>query len=134
VWVDQQTGSYGYQTYQGKPSSLVHAMPHVTAMAYWNKRIYYTLEGSSRLYWRWFNPESGIVGDRVWGVSGVNSTHTTGMFAQRGRLYVVSSGGKVRAHKIAGAHVAATGARVAGATDWAPGLVFAGPGPLPPKS
>ncbi|MEZ5192788.1 MAG: hypothetical protein R2734_09845 [Nocardioides sp.] len=53
------------------------------------RRIYYTLEGRDRLYWRWFNPESQLVGAVRFPMSAgrLPTEHIAGMFASDGWLY-----------------------------------------------
>ena len=65
----------------------------ITGMFYADGRIYYTRSGQNSLYWRWFSPDSGIVGGVENTVTGGNITWSTtrGMFLDGTTLYVVSS-------------------------------------------
>ena len=49
----------------------------------WNGRLYYTLSGDARLYYRWFTPESGTLGADTFVASGAtdgrNWSTVTGM-------------------------------------------------------
>ena len=40
-------------------TSTQFPISRVTGMLFWNGRLYYTLSGDPRLYYRWFTPESG---------------------------------------------------------------------------
>ncbi len=60
VWDSVETGSG--QTYQGKAPSLAIQFPSITSMFFSAGRLFYSLKGQSNLHWRWFNPESGVVG------------------------------------------------------------------------
>ena len=68
-------------------------LPTVTGMFYANGRIYYTRSGQNSLYWRWFSPDSGIIGGVENTVAGGNITWSTtrGMFLDGANLYVVNS-------------------------------------------
>ena len=69
-------------------------LPNVTGMFYDRStaRMYFTLSGQSRLYYRYFLPESGIVGavrfDGPANGAGIDWTRAGGMFLAGGRLYV----------------------------------------------
>jgi PKD repeat protein len=62
-------------------------------MFYAGGRIYYTRSGQNSLYWRWFSPDSGIVGGIENTATGGNVTwsSTKGMFIDGADLYAVSS-------------------------------------------
>ena len=99
----------------------------VTGMFYASGRIYYTRSGQNSLYWRWFSPDSGIIGGIENTVTGGNITwsSTRGMFLDGSTLYVVSStNGQLL--KIGFANGAPTGtSTVADSTiDWRGRAVF----------
>jgi len=56
-----------------------------------DQRIYYTLNGDSALYWRWFTPESHSVGATAFTASGavgsLNPVRVRGMFLADGWIY-----------------------------------------------
>ena len=58
-------------------------------------RIYYTLFGSNSLYWRYFTPESGVVGaarfTATGDVSAIGANRVAGMFVSGDRLYFSDS-------------------------------------------
>ena len=53
-WAGVDTGSGN--TFDGRASGLAAELPSVTGMFYLGGRLYYTLSGSSSLYWRWSAP------------------------------------------------------------------------------
>ncbi|MCB0907395.1 MAG: hypothetical protein KDB63_09795 [Nocardioidaceae bacterium] len=67
---------------------------NVTGIAYdaGTSRIYYTLAGDSRLFWRWFLPENGLVGTmRFEAPAGaLPAADVRGMFVSGGWLYYAS--------------------------------------------
>ena len=80
-------------TFQGMVPSLYGQIPNITGMAYSGGRLYYTLFGDSHLYWRWFNPDAGIIDeDTTTATSSVNFNGADGMFIVGGTLYYGSSG------------------------------------------
>lgn len=94
LWSTVETGSGPVgQTYAGVLPTWYTQLPSVTGMFYANGRIYYTRSGQNSLYWRWFSPDSGIIGGIENTVTGGNITwsSTRGMFLDGSTLYVVSS-------------------------------------------
>ena len=45
-------------------------------MSFWNGRLYYTLTGDTRLYYRRFTPEGGVVGADTFVASGAGDGAT----------------------------------------------------------
>lgn len=76
------------------PHTFMADLPNVTGMFYdkTSARLYYTLAGQSQLYYRYFLPESGIVGAvKMVGPAaptGLNWSKVSGMFLTGGELYV----------------------------------------------
>lgn len=91
LWSAVQTGSG--QTYAGVLPTWYSQLSAVTGMFYANGRIYYTRSGQTALYWRWFSPDSGVVGGVENTMAGGNIAWATtkGMFVDGDNLYVVSS-------------------------------------------
>lgn len=86
-WDDVGTGSG--QTFAGVyPSLFGSELANVTGMFYSAGRIYYTLAGQTAMYWRWFQPDGGVVGaDRfTLPVSGFADV-AGGLFVHGGKLY-----------------------------------------------
>lgn len=80
------------QTYRGVVPSLYGSeMQSVTGMAFSDGRLFYSLSGSSNLRWRWFTPESGVLGSDEFTASGsVNFSNIAGMFLSGDQLYYAS--------------------------------------------
>ncbi len=79
-------------TFDGNLPTLYGQMPNVTGMFYDGGRLYYTLFGDSRLYSRWFSPDSGIVDERTNTVAelGRPAQRAGGIFAAGDSLYFAS--------------------------------------------
>ncbi len=94
LWNTVLTGSGPTgQTYTGVLPTWYGQLSSVTGMFFANGRIYYTRTGQNSLYWRWFSPDSGVIGGIENTVAGGNITWsaTKGMFLDGTTLYVVSS-------------------------------------------
>ncbi|HZN17429.1 MAG TPA: malectin domain-containing carbohydrate-binding protein [Micromonosporaceae bacterium] len=121
------------QTYRGVTTNFYAEIPSVTAMFYWGGRIYYTLSGQSGLFWRWFSPDSGIVGPDKFTVAGATQfADAGGVFVSGTKLYLVgrSTGNLSRMDWVNGAP-SGTLTVVSGPTvdakDWRGKAVFIGP-------
>ena len=87
-WSNVSTGSG--QTYRGVISPYYGELPSVTGAFYNGGHMYYTLNGQPKLYWRDFNPESGIVGSVEFSSSGADMSKVAGMFLSGSTLYWAS--------------------------------------------
>ena len=86
TWDNVQTGSG--QTYQGAESQFGAEIPSVTSMFFTNERLYYTLANNPTMYWRWFEPDDGIVGSDEFTVNdGENWSDVAGAFLSGNTLY-----------------------------------------------
>jgi hypothetical protein len=78
-------------------TSFANELPNITGMFYdrVTARLYYTLAGQAQLYYRYFEPESRVVGavrfDGPGNGNGVDWRDTSGMFLAGGQLYIGSS-------------------------------------------
>lgn len=90
-WSDVPTGS-GSSVYRGRVPDLYGSkMTTVTAMFYSSGRMFYTLSGQTAMRWRYFTPESGIMGPTEFVVSdGRNWSTVAGAFVTGGSLYYVN--------------------------------------------
>lgn len=75
-------------TFDGNLPTLYGQIPSLSGMFYSGGRLYYTLSGDSRLRWRWFSPDSGIVDERTFTVtSSVDFRNTRGLLISGSNLY-----------------------------------------------
>ncbi|WGX96053.1 hypothetical protein [Nocardioides sp. L-11A] len=111
----------------------------MTGLFYDRGRLYFTLAGSRALHYRYFNPESGIVGAvrsvASRRVGGFDPRRVRALFAAGRRLYWTTADGRLRrtgwtqtaaAAVPTGAVVDVGGPGVDG-VRWGPGTVFVGP-------
>lgn len=80
------------------PSLATH-LSKATGMFFDRGRLYYTVSGESRLYWRWFTPQSRVVGANLFVAStgdGVPWAKVRGMTMSSGQLVYATSDGKLR--------------------------------------
>ncbi len=89
LWDNVATGSGpAGQTYRGTTVGYYAELPNVTGAFFDGGRLYYSLSGQSGLFYRLFNPESGIIGGTKFTVSGATGfTNTSGLFLSGGNLY-----------------------------------------------
>lgn len=132
-WKDVDNNLGG--TYNGAVPSLYGQLNSVTGMTYSAGWMYYTLKNDSRLYARWFSPDSGIMDERVRTVtSSVGFTDADGMFVSGGNLYYASStDGALYSVPFDGSAVSGSPTKVSGAgvdgVDWRNRSMFLYGGP-----
>lgn len=85
TWDNVNTGSGG--TYQGVKSGYYSDLPNVTGAFYSNGRLYYSIQGQSPLYYRYFTPDSGTIGGTRFTATGGNFANIAGMFASGSTIY-----------------------------------------------
>ncbi len=97
----------------------------MTGMFLDDGRIYYTLQGDNQLYYRYFTPESGVVGakrlEAAGATAGIDFAAARGIFLAGSRMYFADASGVLRS--MAWDRGSASGAPVAGTTR-----VESGPG------
>lgn len=121
------------QTYVGATTGFYAEIPNVTGMFFSGGRLYYTLNGQNGLFWRWFTPDSGVVGADRFTVSGASGFADAGaVFVSGSTLYKVNRNtGDLAATDWVNGVPAATftvrsGPAVDG-VDWRAKAVFVGP-------
>ncbi|ADB31799.1 PKD domain containing protein [Kribbella flavida DSM 17836] len=106
---------------------------NITGMFFDSGRIYYTRSGQSSLFYRYFTPESGVVGANVFTASpsltGLSFSQVNGMFLAGNTLYwAQSTDGTLRKatwNSATGAPVAGTAQTLStGGTDWRARTLF----------
>jgi hypothetical protein len=94
--VKSGSGTAPFDTYRGIVSGLYPKFPSVTSLFYRDQRVYYTVSGDSHLYYRTFNPESGILSATVVTVPATTLPAIRGAFIDGGYLYyVLASSGRL---------------------------------------
>jgi hypothetical protein len=130
--VETDSGPTG-QTYAGVTVNFYPELASVTGMFYTAGRLYYTLSGQNGLYWRWFSPDSGVVGADRFTVAGAAGFIETGsLFVSGGSLYVTSrSSGNLSMMGWSGTAPTGAASVVSGpamdGVDWRARAVFVGP-------
>jgi hypothetical protein len=90
TWDGVDTGSG--QTYRGLKSSFYGEVASLTSLFYDDGRIYYTRTGKSQMFWRWFEPDSGVVGaDEFTTADGLDWSQVSGAFLSGSTLYFADS-------------------------------------------
>ena len=73
--------------YRGQVPGYYAELPSVTGAFYSGGRLFYTLAGRTQLFWRWFGPDSGIVGAAEFSTTGLDLSHVAGMFVSGSSIY-----------------------------------------------
>ena len=89
-------------------------------------RIYYTVSGDSRLYYRYFTPESEIVGASTFqaDAGGVSFSSAAGMTLASGRVFYGSSDGTLRSAPFANGRVTGAASTVSADGTWRYRAIF----------
>ena len=141
-WSDKSTGSGGL-TYRGAQPSFYAQTSSLTGMAYADKRLYYTLSGSSALFSRGFSPDSGIMTQAVKVDATFNQGNVGGLFFDDATdlLYFANtSNGTLSSISFSDGAVSGSPTVLSGPEiddmDWTTRALFIGPGdpPVPNES
>ncbi len=89
VWANVQTGSG--QTYRGTPSGYYAELSTVTGAFYSDGRLYYSQTNRAGLHWRYFTPDSGIVGTTEFSVPGGIFANVAGVFHSGSTIYYATT-------------------------------------------
>ena len=128
VWANVSDNLGG--TFDGNLPTLYGQIPTLNGMFYSEGRLYYTLNGDSKLRWRWFSPDSGIVDERTFTVtSSIDFRNTRGLLIAGSNLYY-SATNDSSLYRVAwnGASVTGTSTRISGPSldgvSWAKRSLF----------
>jgi outer membrane protein assembly factor BamB len=108
-------------------------VPLITSLFYADGRVYFTKSNSSYLYYRGFEPESGVVGQQRFALAapaGSSSMYSTmrGAFVADGRLYFATSTGRLYGVDWSRAGASGTPVQVSGpgidAESWSSAVMF----------
>jgi len=96
IWDGVATGS-GTTVYTGVKSNFYGEISKISSMFFKDGKLYYTMNGSTGLYWRWFNEDSGIVGADEFTVSGASGFSSAGgtLFISGSSLYYSLTSGNL---------------------------------------
>lgn len=118
TWQNVATGSG--QTYRGVAVNYYRELSQVTGAFYQGGKLYYTLKNRPDLYWRYFTPDSGVVGAQEFSVPVSGFDRVAGMFASGDTLYYANAqDGSLHAMSfVGGVPAPATGTVVDRSNDW----------------
>jgi hypothetical protein len=124
VWSTVDTGSG--QTYRGLKPTFYSELSSLTSMFYSGGRVYYTLSGRSGMFWRWFEPDDGVIGaDEITVSDGQDWSHTAGAFLVGNTLYFGdSSSHNLRAISFVNGQATGSSTLVNSAINWASAGAF----------
>jgi PKD repeat protein len=138
LYAGSSDGSFTRRTYDGTTfgaATAINTADALVPMTDWHSevsqisgmffdagRLYYTLAGQSNLYYRYFTPESGVVGSyrftATGNVAGVDFSKVNGMFITTSSIYWASSvDGSLRRSDWSSATGAPTGSSTTVSTD-----------------
>jgi PKD repeat protein len=107
-------------------------VPNITSMFFDSGRLYFTLNGDSHLYYRYFTPESNVIGAVRYtasnGITGMNFASASGMFVAGGKLYLATSNGNLQESDFVDGAPSGTGTVISGPsldnTNWSSRAMF----------
>ncbi len=138
VWSNVNTGSGNL--YRGTKPGFYNELTNVTSMFYdGTGRMYYTLYKQTGLYYRAFNPDSGVVHHDRFQVPGVSLPDLTGAFLSGGTLfYATRVDGNLTKVGFDGTGLVGTPTVVSGpgrdGVDWRGRVLYLGPAPAAPPA
>ncbi len=129
VWQKVTTGSKpggAVQTYAGVKSGYYGQIPAVTSAFYSGGRLYYTLSGQTGMRYRYFTPDSGVIGAQEFPVTdGIDWSNVAGAFLSGSSLYYATrTDGVLHAIAWSGDHASGAIRTVDATQNWAAGTMF----------
>lgn len=95
VWTQDYDSNGNKVYYKGAPPTLYNVISKLTGVAYGGNRIYYTETGKTKLFYRWFTADSGVIGAVEKSVSAGWASSVKGMFISGNTLYFTKADGKL---------------------------------------
>jgi PKD repeat protein len=131
VW-ENKSGTTG--TYRGALPTFYSQLSSVTAMAYRDGRLYYTLSSSSSLFYRYFSLDSGTVSEDVFTAATSGFGSVSGLVISGDQVYLASSStGELRRMSFVNGTPSGTPTTVSGPArdgrDWRARALFLSPRP-----
>jgi len=114
-------------------ASSTYSFSTATGMFFTNGRLYFTKAGDPKLYYRYFEPENGLVGTQLFVASGAGDgldwSRTAGMTSVAGKIYVADTAGDLRSYIMANgvpvpSSVALIGGRTVDGQNWSATAMF----------
>ncbi|MFD1247604.1 PKD domain-containing protein [Nocardioides ginsengisoli] len=129
------TSGGGTATYRGSFPTLYGQLSSVTGMAYANHRLYYTRSGQNKVNWRWFSPDSLVVGAAEFSVpsSSFPLLHDVrNLFYADGKLWAGMTTNDLWSMPVSngiasGGWTKVTGTGIDTSQGWSSGTMFLGP-------
>ena len=128
TWSNVQNGSGG--TYQGTISAYYGQLKNVTGAFFNGGRMYYSLVGDATLHYRYFTPDSGILGAEQFNATGGSFSNVSGEFVSGTSLYYANkSDGTLHRTTFTNGVISGTDTAVSGpaidGNDWRARSLFA---------
>lgn len=82
----------GSSTYDGVPTTFAANIDDTRSMYYTGGKLFYTRDGANTLFWRWFNPESGLAGSREFTLAGSGSASSLENLSDTSGVLFLSGG------------------------------------------
>jgi PKD repeat protein len=134
LWSTVTTGG-GTQTYRGRVPGLYGQMSSVTGLAYADGRLYYTRQLQGKVFWRWFSPESMVLGAQEFTVASSNLPllqDVRNLVYADGHLWAGMTTNQlwrlpVTDGVVGGSWTRVTGSGIDSSPQWSSGTMFLGP-------
>ena len=134
-WSTVPLSGGGTRTYRGRVPNLYGQLSGVTGMAYANHRLYYTRSLQNKVFWRWFSPDSLIVGAQEFSIASSAFPalrDVRNLFYADGRLWAGMTTNDLWSMPVAngvagGGWTRITGGGIDTSPQWSSGTMFLGP-------
>lgn len=134
-WSTVPLSGGGTRTYRGRVPTLYGQLSGVTGMAYANHRLYYTRSLQNKVFWRWFSPDSLIVGAQEFSIASSAFPvlrDVRNLFYADGRLWAGMTSNDLWSMPVAdgvasGGWTRSSGGGIDTNPQWSSGTMFLGP-------